>query len=55
MAEKALRMEMEGVMNLPPKERDLSCSQPHGHVPTMDHAVDKQKMEAPAFFSFIRM
>lgn len=55
MAEKALKVEMEGVMNLPPKERDLSCSRPPGHVPTMDHAVDKQEMKHPAFFSFIRI
>lgn len=55
MAEKALRMEMEGVMNLLPKERDLSGSQPHGHIPTVDHAVDKQEMKHPAFFSFIRI
>lgn len=35
-------------MNLPPNEMDLSRSQPHGHIPGMDHAIDKWEMKHPA-------
>lgn len=55
MAEKAPRIEMERVMDLPPSERDPSCSQPHGRIPKMGHPADEQEMKCPAFFSFVRI
>lgn len=45
-------METEGVMNPLPTEMALSCSQPHGRIPQMDHATDKQEMKHSASFSF---
>lgn len=53
-AEKALRMDMESKMNSPPNEMDLSCPQPRGRVPRMDHTIDKREMKHSASFSFIR-
>ena len=47
-------MDMESMMNSPLNEMDLSCPQPHGRVPRMDHAIDKREMKHSASFSFIR-
>ena len=53
-AEKAPQIETESMMNSLPNEMDLSCSQPHGRIPRIDHAIDKWEMKHSASFSFIR-
>lgn len=34
---------------------DLSCPQPHGHIPRMDHAINKWEMKHPSSFSTTKL